>query len=96
MAGVGAAIKGFSKKFFSGGKQKTTGKGAINSVDPKVNKTKSDEGKSRLALARHKLKASHAKLGQTMFEIENKRPLSFKYQGGIKTRKNSDKKIKKD
>jgi hypothetical protein len=96
MSGVGAAIRGFSKKFFSGSKQKTTGTEVIKSVKAKVNKTKSDEGDSRLALARAKLKASQAKLGQTMFEIENKRPLSFKYQGGIKTPKNSDKKIKTD
>ena len=74
------------------GKQKTTGTGAINSVKTKVNKTKRDEADSRLVLARQKLKGSQAKLGQTMFEIENKRPLSFKYQGGIKTPKNSDKK----
>ena len=46
MAGVGAAIKGFSKKFFSGGKQKTTGKGAINSVDGKES-TKSQSFKDR-------------------------------------------------
>ena len=44
----------------------------ILSVAPKVNKTKLDKAKSKLAIATQKAKASSAKLGQTMFESKNK------------------------
>ena len=49
----------------------------ITSVSPKVNKTKLDEAKSKLAKTIQKTKASGAKLDQTKFEIENKLPLTF-------------------
>ena len=49
----------------------------ITSVSPKVNKTKKDEIKSKLAKTIQKTKASGAKLDQTRFEIENKMPLTF-------------------
>ena len=48
---------------------------------PKVNKTKLDKKKSELAIAIQKTKGSKAKLKQTLFEIENKQPLTF---GGTK------------
>ena len=44
----------------------------ITSVGPKVNKTKLDKAKSKLAIATQKTKASSAKLGQTIFESKNK------------------------
>ena len=44
----------------------------ITSVAPKVNKTKLDKAKSKLALATQKTKASTAKLDQTIFESKNK------------------------
>jgi hypothetical protein len=44
----------------------------ITSVKPKVNKTKLDKAKSRLAIATQKTKASGAKLKQTLFESKNK------------------------
>ena len=44
----------------------------ITSVKPKVNKTKIDKAKSRLAIATQKTKAAGAKLKQTLFESKNK------------------------
>jgi len=44
----------------------------ITSVKPKVNKTKLDTAKSKLAIATQKTKASGAKLDQTLFESKNK------------------------
>ena len=44
----------------------------ISSVTPKVNKTKLDKAKSKLAIATQQTKASTAKLGQTIFESKNK------------------------
>ena len=43
----------------------------ISSVGPKVNKTKLDEAKSKLAKTIQKGKATSAKLKQTQFEIKN-------------------------
>ena len=70
----------------------------ISAVKPKVNKTKLDKAKSDLNIAIQKTKGSKAKLKQTLFEIENKQPLTFKSQRGIKTMKESErkKKIMKD
>jgi len=69
----------------------------ISSVKPKVNKTKLGEAKSKLNIAIQKTKGSKAKLKQTLFEIENKMPLTFKSKSG-KTMKESErkKKIMKD
>ena len=50
---------------------------------PKVNKTKLDKAKSDLNIAIQKTKGSKAKLKQTLFEIENKMPITFK---GSKTK----------
>ena len=53
----------------------------ISSVKPKVNKTKLSKATSELNKAIQKTKGSKAKLKQTLFEIENKQPLTF---GGTK------------
>jgi len=63
---------------------------------PKVNKTESDKLKSKLNIAIQKTKGSKAKLKQTLFEIENKQPLTFKSQKGIKTKSNTELKKKAD
>ena len=88
------SIFGIAKKGFGmlKGVKKPSGQKAINSVKPKVNKTKRDQAKSNLAIAEQKLKGSRAKLAQTEFEIKNRSRLTFTYQGGIKTPKNSSKK----
>jgi len=44
----------------------------ITKVEPKVNKTKLDKAKSKLAIQTQKTKASGAKLDQTLFESKNK------------------------
>ena len=49
---------------------------------PKVNKTKLDKANSNLDIAIHKNKASKAKLNQTIFEMENKMPITFKGNKG--------------
>jgi len=54
----------------------------ISSVETKVNKTKLDKANSNLNIAIQKNKASKAKLGQTIFEMENKMPLTFKSKKG--------------
>ena len=69
----------------------------ISSVKPNVPKTKIDKAKSKLNIAIQKTKGSKAKLKQTLFEIENKMPLTFKKKTG-KSMKESErkKKIMKD
>jgi len=62
----------------------------ITSVSPKVNKTKTDQLKSKLAKTIQKTKASGAKLDQTRFEIENKLPLTFG-KSSKKTESNTEK-----
>ena len=64
---------------------------------PKVNKTNLQKKTSELNIAIQKTKGSKAKLSQTLFEIENKMPLTFKSKTG-KSMKESDrkKKIMKD
>ena len=69
----------------------------ISSVKPSVPKTKLSKATSELNKAIQKTKGSQAKLKQTLFEIENKQPLTFKSQRGIKTKSNTEKaKIKND
>ena len=70
---------GFGKKLFDLAKGESKSKVAttIVGVTPKVNKTKLDEAKSKLAKTIQKTKASGAKLKQTQFEIKNKLPLTF-------------------
>ena len=62
---------------------------------PKINKTKLDEAKGKLDIAKHKTIMSKEKLNQTLFEIENKQPLTFKSQRGIKTKSNTELKKEK-
>jgi len=65
---------GFGKKLFDLAKGESKSKVAttIVGVTPKVNKTKLDEAKSKLAKTIQKGKATSAKLKQTQFEIANK------------------------
>ena len=69
----------------------------ISAVKPSVPKTKLGKATSELNKAIHKTKGSKAKLSQTLFEIENKMPLTFKKKSG-KSMKESErkKKIMKD
>ena len=69
----------------------------ISAVKPSVPKTKLDTAKSKLNKAIQKTKGTKAKLSQTLFEIENKMPLTFKKKSG-RSMKESDrkKKIMKD
>jgi hypothetical protein len=53
----------------------------ISAIKPSVPTTKLGKAKSELAKAIQKTKGSKAKLKQTLFEIENKQPLTF---GGTK------------
>jgi len=55
---------------------------AIKSVKTNVPKTKLDKATRDLNLAIQKTKGSKAKLKQTLFEIENKMPLTFKTKPG--------------
>ena len=73
----------FNKQNFEYGKQIASGIGqAINKVKTKINKTKLDKANSNLDIAIHKNKASKAKLDQTVFEMENKMPITFKGKKG--------------
>ena len=69
----------------------------ISSVETKVNKTKLDKANSNLNIAIQKNKASKAKLGQTIFEMENPKfkgkDFTFKGNKG-RSLKQSDKKKK--
>ena len=69
----------------------------ISAVKPSVPKTKLQSKMGDLKKAIQKTKGSKAKLSQTLFEIENKMPLTFKSKTG-KSMKESDrkKKIMKD
>ena len=69
--------------YFNIGKKLVSGIGsAINKTKTNVPKTKLDKAKRDLNLAIQKNKASKAKLGQTVFEMENKMPLTFKGNKG--------------
>ena len=63
----------------------------ISAVKPSVPKTKIQSKMGDLKKAIQKTKGSKAKLSQTLFEIENKQPLTFKSQRGIKTMSNTEK-----
>ena len=66
---------GFGKKLFDLAKkpgEKSSTVSTIVGVAPKVNKTKLDKTKSKLAIQQQKTKASGAKLKQTLFESKNK------------------------
>tara|TARA_R110002049_G_scaffold216333_1_gene387825 strand:+ start:39 stop:350 length:312 start_codon:yes stop_codon:yes gene_type:complete len=69
----------------------------ISAVKPSAPKTRLGKSTSELKKAIQRTKGSKAKLKQTLFEIENKMPLTFKSQRGIKTRSNTEKaKIRND
>ena len=88
----------FNKQNFEYGKKIASGIGqAINKVKTKINKTKLDKASSNLDIAKQKLKAGEAKLGQTVFEIKNKMPITFKSNKG-KSESNTEsyKRIQKD
>jgi hypothetical protein len=73
----------FNKQNFEYGKKIASGIGqAINKVKTKINKTKLDNANSTLDIAKQKAKAGKAKLDQTIFEIKNKQPLTFKSKKG--------------
>ncbi len=65
----------------------------ISAVKPSVPKTKLSKATSELKKAIQKTKGSKAKLKQTLFEIENKMPLTFKKKSG-KSMKESERKKK--
>ena len=88
----------FNKQNFEYGKKIASGIGqAINKVKTKINKTKLDKASSNLDIAKQKLKAGEAKLGQTVFEMKNKMPITFKSNKG-KSESNTEsyKRIQKD
>ena len=60
--GVFSFVKAGGKKF-----------GSIVGVGPKVNKTKLDKAKSKLAIATQKTKAAGARLDQTLFKIDQEK-----------------------
>ena len=88
----------FNKQNFEYGKQIASGIGqAINKVKTKINKTKLDKANSTLAIAKQKLKAGKAKLDQTVFEMKNKMPITFKgKKGKSESNKEAYKRIQKD
>ena len=65
----------------------------ISAVKPSVPKTKIQQKMGDLKKAIQKTKGSKAKLSQTLFEIENKMPLTFKKKSG-KSMKESERKKK--
>ena len=88
---LGKAVASYVKNKFN--KKSPT----ISSVESKVNKTKLDKANSNLDIAIQKNKASNAKLGQTMFEIKNKMPITFKgNKGKSESNKEAYKRIQKD
>ena len=62
---------------------------------PKVNTTELGKATSKLNIAIQKGKASNAKLKQTVFEMKNNMPLTFK-KSNKKSIKESDRKKKTD
>ena len=79
------------KNLIKGGKQKTTGTGAIKSVKPNVPKTKYDKAFRDLKLAVHEAKGQKAKTDQTIFEFKNP-----KFKGKDFTFSSSKKKTMKE
>jgi len=85
--GVFSFVKAGGKKF-----------GSIVGVGPKVNKTKLDKAKSKLAIQTQKTKASGAKLKQTLFESQNKafKGNDFTFATTNKKTKSNTEKLKGD
>jgi len=66
---------GFGKKLFDLARkpgEKSSTISTVVGVTPKVNKTRLEKAKSKLAIQQQKTKASGAKLKQTLFESKNK------------------------
>ena len=84
------SIFGIAKRGFGLLGRKSKSSPVINSVKPKVNKTKLDKAKSEHAIAKAKAQGSGAKLKQTVSEVKNNEPLTFG-KNFKKTIKNSDK-----
>ena len=84
------SIFGIAKRGFGLLGRKSKSSPVINSVKPKVNKTKLDKAKSEHAIAKAKAQGSGAKLKQTVSEVKNNEPLTFG-KSFKKTIKNSDK-----
>jgi len=74
----------FNRPNYEFGKKIASGIGqAINKVKTKINTRKLEKIKSSNSIAEQKAKASKAgKLGQTVFEMENKMPITFKSKAG--------------
>ena len=67
-----------ANKYFNLGKTIVSGIGqAINKVKTNVATTKTQKKLRDLKIGNQKLKASKAKLDQTIFEIKNKQPITF-------------------
>ena len=70
---------------------------AIKSIKPNVPKTKVQKKIRDLKIGNQKLKASGAKLDQTIFELKNNKPLTFKSnKGKSESNKEAYKRIQKD
>ena len=85
---VGAAQ--FVKNLITGGKKSITPGGAINKVPTNIPKTEIQKKIRDLKIGNQALKGSGAKLNQTIFEIKNKKPITFKKDKG-KTESNTEK-----
>ena len=76
---------GFGKKLFDLARkpgEKSSTVSTIVGVAPKVNKTKLEKAKSKLAIAKQKTKASGARLKQTLFDIKQKATKRENKMGG--------------
>jgi hypothetical protein len=74
---IGQGVKKVKDFFKSRGKNPTPGV-AIKSVKPNVPDTKIQKKIRDLKIETQKLKGSGKKLDQTIFEIQNKKPITFK------------------
>ena len=92
---VGAAQ--FVKNLITGGKKSITPGGAINKVPTNIPKTEIQKKIRDLKIGNQKLKSSEVKLNQTLFEMKNKKPFTFKKNKG-KTESNTEayKRIQKE
>ena len=78
MSGIAKAGFSFLKNLTTGGKKSITPGGAINKVPTNVPKTPVEKKIRDLKIETQKLKGSGKKLDQTVFEIQNKKPITFK------------------
>jgi len=80
----------FVKNLITGGKKSITPGGAINKIPTNIPKTGIQKKIRDLKISNQALKGSGAKLDQTIFEIKNKKPITFK-KDKSKTLSNSQK-----